>query len=289
MDKFICPVDGCTKKLSRLQLMHFRSTHDCDPVEWVEAQYGSQIRQKYQDGVGSDTVASEYEWLSDDMVCEVVDTRSREEALKGSNNPMKRAGVIEAFTGESNPAKRPEVREDLSEAQTGQTLSDEAKEKISRKNSGREISAETRKKISRAASQRDTSYMQTQAYREALSESLKGREPTYPEPYEVASLSHPVRSSWEEDVATLLQENDVRYTYEKEFELSIGSDYLDFLLDSHAIDVKGFATDRSITKATAFMREFPSYTYVVVGDEIPCDIHLPWERRSELLEVISDV
>lgn len=288
MGSFVCPVTGCDKVLSRLQVMHFRSAHGCEPVEWVKEQYGSQIRSKYNDGVGSYTIASEYKWLSPDMVCNIVNTRSLEEALNNENNPMKRAQIVESFTGASNPAKRPEVRKKISEARTGHTLSEEAREKISQKNSGRELTPEAREKISKAASQRDTSYMQTDEYKQALSESLKGREPTYPEPYEVSSLSHQVRSSWEEKIAKLLQQNGIEYDYEPEFQLSNGSYYPDFVLGAYVVEVKGFSNERSINKATTFMNEFPSYTYVVVGDRIPCDVHLPWEQRSELIAVVTD-
>jgi hypothetical protein len=113
------------------------------------------------------------------MVCELVETRSRGEALEGENNPMKRDDVASQFSGENNPAKRPEVREKLRKSARGNTHSKQTKEKISRKNSGNVVSEAHREKISEAASNRDTSYMQTEEYSRALSESLKGREPTY--------------------------------------------------------------------------------------------------------------
>ena len=306
MSSFICPVGDCEKQLSRLQIMHFRSTHDCEPVEWVNSEYGSEIREQYASGSGSYTIAEKYEWLSSDMVCEFVETRSRGEALEGENNPMKRDDVASQFSGENNPAKRPEVREKLRKSAKGNThcelprptalgptrpslvavgascfcvgtcirrghsgsrlrrrfpftggsecptptastlghnrrctllvafeqrrtrgeclttlfdrrgskampyngsedddgrcipsllapsaLAEEGglapcttqakqtKEKISRKNSGNVVSEAHREKISEAASNRDASYMQTEEYSRALSESLKGREPTY--------------------------------------------------------------------------------------------------------------
>ena len=36
--------------------MHFRSTHDCEPVEWVNSEYGSEIREQYASGSGSYTI-----------------------------------------------------------------------------------------------------------------------------------------------------------------------------------------------------------------------------------------
>jgi replication factor C small subunit len=288
MGKFVCPAAGCEKELSRLQVMHFRSAHERDPVDWVERQYGSEIKNRYADGEGSYAIASDYEWLSSDMVCQVVETRSPQESLSGDTNPMKRDEVIDQFCGDTNPAKRPEVRKKISNALTGHTHTEETKRKISRKNRGNKITEEHRRKIAAAASERDTSYMQTPAYSQALSKALKGREPTYPKPYDVAEISHSVRSSWEEKVAKSLANHDIPYDYEPEFELSIGSYFPDFMIDDIVIEVKGFANERSVAKATAFMNEFPEYSYVVVGDEIPCDIHMPWKERKELIEVITD-
>lgn len=288
MSKFTCQVEGCQKELSRLQVMHFRSSHGCDPVEWVENQYGQELADLYASGDGSYTIAAEYEWLTSDMVCEVVDTRSQHEALRGDANPMTRDEVVKQFKGDANPAKRSSVREKIRQALTGRSRSPETKKKISRANTGNTISEEHRQKISEGSSNRDTSYMQTEEYRETLSEALKGNEPTYPTPYDVEELSHMVRSSWEEDVGRILVGNDIEYRYEVEFKLSIGSYYADFVLDEHVVEVKGFSNERSVNKAVAFMDEFPEYTYVVIGDEIPCDIHVPWDDRTRILEVLSD-
>lgn len=288
MSEFICPVDDCSKDLSRLQVMHFRAVHDCDPVEWVEEQYGDEIKTVYSNGVGCYTIAEKYEWLSSDMVYEIVDPREHNESLADENNPMRRENIVEQFTGESNPAKRPEVGEKISDALDGHPVSEETREKISRKNKNNTISEEHRQAVSDAASEIDRSYMQTEAYSRALSESLKGREPTYPSPYTVDSLSHPVRSSWEEKIAKLLVANDITYTYEDEFPLVEGSYYPDFITDGCVIEVKGWSNERSIEKATQFMSEYPEYDYIVVGAEIPCDIHIPWEDRTEVPEVIAD-
>ncbi len=268
--------------------MHFRSAHGCDPHKWVDEHYDTELEELYERGLGSDVIASEYEWLSSDMVCNLIETRTHDQALTGKTNPMKRDEVARHFRGEQNPAKRSEVREKTREAATGEKLSTEAKEKIARKNRGREVSEEHRKKISEAASNRDTSYLQTDAYSRAVSESLKGPEPTYLTSYDVEGLSHPVRSSWEEEIAKQLVENDIQYESEEEFVLSIGSYYPDFVVDAVVIEVKGFANERSVGKANAFTEEYPSYTYVVVGAEIPCDTRIPWERRSELPKVFDN-
>lgn len=288
MSGFECPVDGCDKELSKLQVMHFRSGHDCDPAEWVERQYGSEIWNEYESGQGCYTIAEEYEWLSSDMVDEIVDTRGHRESVTGENNPMKRDDVVNQFVGENNPAKRPSVQEKIRQANTGRTMSEEAKQKISKKNTGNEISEEHRKAVSESSATMDRSYMQTEAYRQALSESLKGREPTYPTPYEVDELSHHVRSSWEEKIGLLLVDEGIRYDYEPEFKLSASSYYPDFVVGTHVVEVKGWSNERSVRKAKNFMNEFPSCTYIVVGEKIPCDVHIAWERREELLELINN-
>lgn len=288
MKGFVCPVSGCEKELSRLQVMHFRSAHDCDPSEWVATRHGTEIREVYSTGRGSYSIAREYEWLSPEMVTTVVDTRTHEESVSGEANPMRRDGVVSQFQGDTNPAKDPKVRERISEALTGRTHDESTKRKISRKNTGNTINEEHRKAVSEAASSIDRSYMQTEEYSQALSEALKGREPTYPTPYTVDELSHEVRSSWEEDIGKLLTENDIDYKYEPEFKLSEASYYPDFVTETSAIEVKGFASDRSVTKAEQFLEEYPSFTYVVIGDELPCDIHIPWEDRSRVVGVAED-
>jgi len=287
MAELLCPVDGCEKELTRLQVMHFRANHGGDPVEWVEENYGTEIKEMYASGRGSYSIAEQFEWLSPDLVCDIVETRSQEASLTGAHNPMKREAVVEEFTGKDNPAKRPSVREKISEAVTGHTLSEESRRKISEKNTGNEITAEHRRAVSRAASRRDTSYMQTDEYSRAVSEALEGREPTYPTPYEVEELSHKVRSGWEEDVGKTLVREGIQYEYEREFGLPSGSYYADFVSGSFVIEIKGWANERSVTKAREFLDRFPEYTYVVVGDELPCDVHLPWERRYELTGVIE--
>jgi hypothetical protein len=297
MTDFICPVTGCEKELNKLQVLHFRSAHGCDPVEWVDEEFGEEIRKLYSTGLGSYAIEGEFEWLSRGMVLNLVESRSQQESVTGDNNPMTREEVVSQFFGENNPSKRPEVREKIRKATIGHPVSRETREKISEKNSGKTISEknsgktiseEHREAISKAASKMDRSYMRTVAYRNTLSEAQKGRKPTYPTLYQPDGLSHAVRSSWEEEIGVLLAGWGVSYEYEEEFELSIGSYYADFVAGRYAIEVKGFRNERSVMKAECFLEEFPSFTYVVVGDRIPCDIHISWENRERLEEVLGD-
>lgn len=284
---FTCPVEGCSKELKRLQVMHFRSAHGCDPVDWVDEEHGRDIRDLYSDGPGAYVIADEYEWLKPDMVLEIVDPQGHQEALKGDDNPMKRSEIVANFTGEDNPAKRPEVREKISEALDGHEVSEETRQKISVANTGNEISKAHREAVAKAAMEADRSYMQTDEYREKLSEAHQGRQPTFPKPYEVDGLSHSVRSSWEEAIGLLLAEYGIEYEYEREFEISGGSYYPDFFVGPEVIEVKGWVNERGVEKAQLFTEEFPSYIYIVIGNELPCDVHIPWEERNNLLEVID--
>jgi replication factor C small subunit len=256
-------------------------------VEWVSEEYGAEIKDLYSDGPGAYVIAEEYEWLKPDMVHAIVDSQGHQESLQGDNNPMKRREVAETFIGRDNPAKRPGVRQKISEALVGRELGEEAKQKISEANSGNEISREHREAIAEAAATIDRSYMQTEEYRRKLSEAHQGPEPTFPEPYEVEELSHMVRSSWEEAVGKLLVDEGIHYRYEQEFELSEGSYYSDFTVDQAVIEVKGWANERAIEQAEQFIELFPSYRYIVVGNELPCDVHIPWEDRERLCEVLQ--
>lgn len=288
MARFTCPVAGCKKELTKLQVMHFRSYHNCDPWQWVEANFGPEIRSLYAEGRGTYAVSSYIDWLSRIMVETIVETRSHSESLSGDNNPMRREEVRQHFLGENNPAKRPDVREKISEALKGHEVSPETRAKISEKNRGKTISKEHRQAVSEAAKKIDRSYTQTKEFSEVVSNALKGREPTYPKPYTVDEIPHFVRSTWEEEIARMLIDNEIEYEYEKRFNLGDRAYYPDFVFDEIVIEVKGYARPESISKAKLFMEQYPSYKYVVVGDEIPCHIHIPWENRSELIQELSD-
>lgn len=284
---FSCPVKGCTKELNRLQVMHYRSSHGLDPVEWVEEEHGSAILEMYSSGKGAYVISKEYEWLTPDMVYDIVDSRTHEESLSGENNPMKRSGVKKQFSGENNPSKRPAVRQKISDALKGHDVSKEARRNISKANTGNEISEEHRQAIAEAAKNRDCSYMQTESYRRKLSEANKGNEPTFPKPFEVEELSHKVRSSWEATVGKMLVEEGIEYDYECEFALSDCSYYPDFSVGPEIIEVKGWVNERAIEKSEQFMEEYPSYKYVVVGNKMPNDVYVNWQNREELLEVLT--
>lgn len=52
------------------------------------------------------------------------------------------------------------------------------------------------------------------------------------------------------------------------------------------VECEGWVNDHSIGRAKLFMRDFPKYEYIVVGSEMPCDTHIPWEDRKELVNYL---
>lgn len=122
-----------------------------------------------------------------------------------------------------------------------------------------------------------------------ISESKKGIA-TKPAWKEVEKTGHKVRSNWEKEIDILLYESGVEYEYEPTgFLYSNGRKYYpDFIVNSDCvIEVKGWAGEKDILKAEEFMERNPEYRYIVVGAELPCDLHIPWENHEELTEVIQ--
>ena len=125
-----------------------------------------------------------------------------------------------------------------------------------------------------------------------VSEALKGHEPTGGYPHNVRydeDLGHVVRSDWEHDVATALQEAGVGYEYEPEFELSDSSYYPDFLVDDKVIEVKGNVEMWGrAEKVKEFLEIYgDDYNLVVVGDErLPHHEHI--EKNEFDAEAVTD-
>lgn len=120
-----------------------------------------------------------------------------------------------------------------------------------------------------------------------ISEALKGNNHGRRNCFFVDELGHEVDSSWEMDVAFLLQHNNIDYEIEPEYKRSEGRSYFpDFKVGNIVIEVKGWASEPAIEKAEEFMERHDEM-YVVVGDKMPCDYHFSWENREELTEVLE--
>lgn len=143
-------------------------------------------------------------------------------------------------------------------------LSKEARQKISETLQGHEVSEETRQKI------RERS------------------EPAGQNMINVEATGHTVRSSWEKEVDLMLYEAGLEYSYEPQtFELPSFHYTPDFVIDEFIIEVKGYDYGgEGAERAREFRKEFPEYTYIALGAALPSDIHLSWESRRRLLDLL---
>ncbi|QAU13523.1 hypothetical protein EKH57_12830 [Halorubrum sp. BOL3-1] len=109
--------------------------------------------------------------------------------------------------------------------------------------------------------------------------------------YDPEHLDHIVRSTWEIDVAEMLLNADIDYEYES-MEISYGNGRTytpDFVTNKYVIEVKGHLYDRHqvIQKAKAAMDQLNEREYIVIGTEIPANIHIPWDIRYEFLGLLE--
>ncbi|RJX47522.1 helix-turn-helix domain-containing protein [Halonotius pteroides] len=109
-------------------------------------------------------------------------------------------------------------------------------------------------------------------------------------------LSHRVLGELELEVANRLHDIGVDYEYESlEIEYDDGRRYIpDFATEDYVIECKGRdwgkAFDKGYTakdKAEAAMRQLDDREYVVVGEQLPSDIHIPRGEYKKLRELIE--
>lgn len=96
------------------------------------------------------------------------------------------------------------------------------------------------------------------------------------------------KSSWEVDVADVLEEHGYDWEYEPEtFQLGALNYTPDFRVDDTVIEVKGHTwRDTMEEKARRFMQQ-TDLKFVAVGAELPCDVHVAYNARDMLTEVIQ--
>ena len=174
-----------------------------------------------------------------------------------------------------NPAKRKNVRQKISEKQKG------------KKNNfyGKKHTEEALQKISKSNSGKNHHYYGVTGKdhpRYGMVSGLKMQT--------VKETGHTVRSNWEKEIDLMLHNANINYEYEsKTFELTQEITYTpDFIISDKIIEVKGWPTDKSIKRAKLFMKKHPNHKYIVVGNKIPCDIHIEWENREKLLQHIKN-
>jgi hypothetical protein len=199
------------------------------------------------------------------------------------------------------------VWEDKEHPQKGESVPEETREKISNTLEGHDyVSEEQRKKTSErmegndyasgyertdaqlAGLEKGWNMERTEEWNQNISEALKGNKNGRRHRVYVFELGHQVDSSWELDVAFLLKTLGADYEREPAYTLWDDTTYYpDFRVGRVVIEVKGYADDYSHEKAGAFLEEHPDDVYVVVGDEMECDLHIEWENRQRLTEVIT--
>lgn len=114
---------------------------------------------------------------------------------------------------------------------------------------------------------------------------------SYVEPYVVPETGHEVRSTWEEVIDKMLHDSPYDYEYEpRRFDLGNRTYLPDFIVEDQVVlEVKGVPDRRAWRKASSFMHRFREFDYVVVGRKIPCDRHIPWGERDELLVTLLKI
>ncbi len=105
----------------------------------------------------------------------------------------------------------------------------------------------------------------------------------------VEETGHTVRSNWEKEIDLMLHNAGINYEYEsRTFELSDELTYTpDFIVEDVIIEVKGWPDDKSKRRARLFMQGFSQYTYLVIGNKLPCDIFIKWKNRDRLLGILE--
>jgi hypothetical protein len=176
-----------------------------------------------------------------------------------------------------------EVSEQLSEAHTGKTLSEEHKQKVSE---GLKEYYEDHDGPWKGVTGEDAPRYGSTPSEETRQKIRENGSPGRREAFTVDETGHTVKSGWEAEVDKMLHSADISYEYEPVFELSDRRYYPDFQTRDIVIEVKGWVTDMCEERAKRFIDENPDLTYVVVGSEIPHDIHIEWNNRKKLMEVV---
>jgi hypothetical protein len=102
-------------------------------------------------------------------------------------------------------------------------------------------------------------------------------------------LDHLCRSGYEVEVAKLLLDAGVEYDYESmKIEYGENRNYTpDFVTDEYIIEVKGHVYRDEKKLAEIALDNLDKKQYVVVGEKLPCDIHIPWEERTRIQKLFE--
>lgn len=123
-----------------------------------------------------------------------------------------------------------------------------------------------------------------------ISRKMKGRRPQYPQPYFSKKLGHKIRSSWEEEIGSILQMAKIIYEYESKTFKFNGTSYTpDFIIGKVLVEPHAHFFEGQEERYRQFMKAFPEYTLIMIGagDKLTCSVHLKWEERHRLPELIK--
>jgi len=247
------------------------------------------------------------EW-SDERREKIVEKLS-DGRLSGENNPNYGGDFHGVSVWEMDQERIDQFRETVSELRSGTSWeewvvdadADTVKEEIGRSSAEwwANVDDERKAEIIEKATENcdypvcditgDNNPMRDPEVAQKVSEALQGHEPTGGNIRHSEELGHLVRSDWEYEVAKTLQDADIEYEYEPEFELSDSVFHPDFLVDDTVIEVKGVAALWGQTeKVEEFLETYgDEYRFVVVGDSaLPHHEH--YDRDEFDAAVVSD-
>lgn len=131
----------------------------------------------------------------------------------------------------------------------------------------------------------------TEEHKRKIGKAHEGHDPYYipnPSPVEALDGSLIVRSRWEKEIAEILDEENIEFEYEAGwYDIGESQYQPDFLCGDVVIEVKGRVYDTCEERAEMFMEYHSELQYIVVGSELPSDIHIPWNEREKLVSVVE--
>jgi len=108
----------------------------------------------------------------------------------------------------------------------------------------------------------------------------------------VEQLGHSVASGFEKEIALHLQKNGIDYEVDVSFELADRVYFADFVVGDVVVEAKGeYASEISeedFADRAAEFCEQRDESYVLVGAQGPCDVHIDWpNERDQLVSILS--
>lgn len=218
-----------------------------------------------------------HKWTDESLEKMSESLKGQEPWNKGMDYHQSRPDIVEAISVATTEAMQSIDMSGSNNSMYGRELSDETKAKI-----GKSVS-ETLDRPGGAFGPGGPSDETRRRMSESAKERIK-RDGVYtPNQFYSEGLGHHVRSGWEEAVGLVLDE----YTYEPRYDIVVDGDersyFPDFETEDAVIEVSGFMMDSKRQKLEAFM-DAVDKTFILVGCNGPCDLHIPFEERQMLAD-----